>query len=333
MPKVIKVTFLIILVFGIGVGTWFWQQLKPVTATAEPVTITISPGESMTAIASNLEQQRLVRSSQAFRWYVRFERVGGSIQAGEHALDRSLSTAEIVSALTSGDHLSREQSITIVEGWTAAQIGDYLVERGLITKADWERASAAALWRSKYAFIPDDQKTLEGYLFPDTYRIFKTATAEEIVGKMLGNFETKLTPAMKSEIEQKDRSLHDVITLASIIEREARTPAEMKMVSDIFWKRLAINMPLQSDATVNYVTGGSTAQATYKDLETDSPYNTYKYPGLPPGPISNPGQAALDAAVYPTSNEYYYFLTDASGRAHYGRTFEEHGQNRAKYLD
>ena len=149
---------------------------------------------------------------------------------------------------------------------------------------------------------------------------------------MLDNFGHKVDSQRLTDIARQKKSLLEVITLASIIEREVQSPLDKKMVADIFDKRLAAGIALQSDATVNYLTGKKTTRPSGADLEINSPYNTYKYRGLPPGPIGNPGLASIDAVIYPTSNSYYYFITDKDGRAVYAKTYAEHLQNVQKYL-
>jgi UPF0755 protein len=180
-----------------------------------------------------------------------------------------------------------------------------------------------------------DHVDLEGYLFPDTYRFAPDATGNKIVDQLLATMEQRLTEAdawFAVGKDQEFQSMHELLTLASILEREVRQPETMKMVSDIFRKRLEIGMALQADSTVNYITGGDNPSVSLADLEIDSPYNTYKYPGLPPGPISNPGINALTAAAYPQGNDYFYFLTDAQGNVYYATTHDEHVANKNRYL-
>jgi UPF0755 protein len=175
---------------------------------------------------------------------------------------------------------------------------------------------------------------LEGYLFPDTYRIFATATAEDIVIKMLDNFAVKVVAELQSALAEKNLSWAEVVTLASIVEKEVSLPVDRRLVADLFWRRLQDNYPLQSDATVNFVTNKGLIQPSLADTQVDSLYNTYQNIGLPPGPICNPGLASLEAVVYPLSNTYYFFLTTKSdGQVIYSHTYEEHLQNKAKYLD
>jgi UPF0755 protein len=226
-------------------------------------------------------------------------------------------------------------TITIIEGWRAKEIANYLDEKGIVSEVDFLQEIETSKWKNDYDFLTNvSAKTVEGFLFPDTYRIFADATASDIVKKMLDTFDSKLTSQMRGDITSSGKNIFDVVILASIIEREVPNNDDKKIIADIFFKRIQAGIALQSDATVNYVTGQGRAQPTYKDLEVDSPYNTYKYRGLTPGPISNPGISSIEAVIYPTSNPYYYFLTTLDdGTVIYGRTYEEHLNNKARYLD
>jgi UPF0755 protein len=229
---------------------------------------------------------------------------------------------------------NHERTITIIEGWRIQDIAASLDKSGVVSADDFISAAKIDNWRDQYGFLSDPKiKSLEGYLFPDTYRIFTDASSSDIIEKMLDNFDHKVTPEMRAQLAAKQRSLHDMVILASIIEREALYDEDRAMIADIFLKRLEAGIGLQSDATINYITGKKTVRPTFDDLKVNSLYNTYKYRGLPPGPISNPGLASLQAAIYPRANDYYYFLTDSDGRAHFGRTFAEHQQNIVKYLE
>ncbi|MCX6786073.1 MAG: endolytic transglycosylase MltG [Candidatus Komeilibacteria bacterium] len=232
---------------------------------------------------------------------------------------------------------NNETCLRLIEGWNNKEIAKYLAENSSIKAEDFLNLTGKDLsqFTSTYDFLADKPVTadLEGYLFPDTYRVFKSATTLEIVKKMLDNFNNKLTPALRAEIKNRQQSIFETITLASIIEKEVRNPEDMKMVADIFYKRLSAGIALQSDATINYITGKGLVQPIAKDLAIDSPYNTYKYKGLTPTPIANPGINAITAAVYPKSNPYYYFLTAPDGQVIYSKTYAEHIANKKKYLD
>jgi UPF0755 protein len=232
-----------------------------------------------------------------------------------------------------------EVSITIPEGFTLQQIGER-VRAALphITPEEWETAVGPASPVLLNSYFLNQTKPpevdLEGYLFPDTYRFFADASAEDVVLKMVVTMEGKLSDVFAETGMEftGDLSVHEILTLASIIEREVMTDEDRALVADIFLHRLEIGMALQADSTVNYVTGKKTPSITDEDRQIDSPWNTYLYPGLPPGPIANPGRASIEAVVNPQPNEYWYFLTDDEGTVHYARTNDEHNSNRAMYL-
>lgn len=331
----------VLLVLSLGAAFWFLTvQLSAVAESGDAVTMTVSQGESVDAIAEDLKDSGLIRNPLAFKVYVWGEDLSSKLQAGEYLLKPSMDVPEIVRILTVGDTLSREATVRILEGWSNAAIGAYLVnDQKLFSAADWQKAasttdSRALLPEKSYSFFGDKPvaATLEGYLYPDTYRVFRDTEPAALIEKMLDNFEKKVTPELREEIRAQGKTLFDVLTLASIVEREVRTDSDRKMAADVFYKRLRDGIPLQSDATVNYVTGKSALQPTLDDTAVDSPYNTYRYPGLPPGPIGNPGIVSILAVVRPEPNPYYYFLTAPSGETIFSKTFEEHTANKAKYL-
>jgi UPF0755 protein len=246
-----------------------------------------------------------------------------------------------------------EETIQILEGWTSRDIGQYFERKGKWQSEEFlevagfpqvdyrnnKEMPALKDWSKEFSFLADKPKYygLEGYLFPDTYRIYASSTVEEVIEKMLDNFDKKLTAAMRAEIKKQRKSVYDIITLASIIEKEAplnyqtEDNRDARIISGIFWNRLKIGQGLQSDATLTYILGDTNAAHSGQDLEVESPYNTYKYRGLPPGPICNPGILAIEAAIYPITTDYYYFLT-ADGQVIYARNYDEHKKNKAKYL-
>lgn len=294
----------------------------------------VKPGENAMTLGTRLEQSGIVFSRYAFYWYLFHEEKMRDIVAGQYALSGSLTIPEIALLLTSGKTISTDIRVTFPEGWTFAQMSERLLAYNLPAE-EFEVLAKQPLpaWRTKFAFLQTlpVQASLEGYLFPDTYHFAPDATAQEIILLMLGNFDRKLATVLAEPGGQViDRTrLHAIVTMASIIEEEGRTEEERDMISGVFWKRIDIGQPLQSDATVNYVHGTSNLQPTFRDIEVDSPYNTYKYAGLPPGPISNPGLVSLRAALFPKANSYYYFLVNpATNVTVYSRTFEEHVQNR-----
>lgn len=243
---------------------------------------------------------------------------------------------------------AEEIRLTFIEGWTVGEMAAYLDRQKLVEP----KVFAAA--QSKFG--PEDYPllaskpngaSLDGFLFPDTYNFFKPKTdyqpelAEEIIAKMLDNFTGKFTSDMEKQAQARGMSVFEILTLASIIEKEAGSSSQSKseldqqrkIIAGIFYNRLEIGMALQSDATVNFVTKKNTPAASAQDIAIDSPYNTYKYPGLPPGPICSPSLSSIMAALYPSKTNYFYFLhSQQTGEIIYSRTFEEHVRNKAKYL-
>jgi UPF0755 protein len=200
-----------------------------------------------------------------------------------------------------------ELTLQFIEGWTIGDMADYLVAKNIIAnQSDFSGLAQAGLWKQEFKFLAGlpDNETLEGYLFPDTYKFFPNSTSQDIIRKMLTNFDAKFSDEMRVVIATRGLTIHEVVKLASILEKEVKTQQDMKLVADIFNRRLAIGMLLQADSTLNYATKGKNASLTAAELAIDNPYNSYKFSGLPPTPISNPGLNALRAAVYPEVNEY-----------------------------
>jgi len=325
-----------VLAFAATVVIWYNYQIsKSVSANQEIISFEIEQGEGVNQISQRLYESELIHSQFYFEIHVWLNGLQRNFLAGVHELSPSMNIKEVTARLTQSG--SSELAITIIEGWNNKEIGSYLEQQGIFSQEDFfeEVSHDLSSYCQQYDFLTDKPANvdLEGYLFPDTYRIFKNASAAEVVKKMLDNFDDKLNQDLRFKIQNQGKSVFEVITLASIIEKEVREPEDMKMAADVFYKRLKQDIPLQSDATVNYVTGKGLVQPTLEDIKIDHPYNTYVYPGLPPGPIANPGLNAIIAAIEPTANPYYYFLTTKEGEVIYSKTFAEHSQNKAKYLN
>ncbi len=299
---------------------------------AAPVVVDIAPGASVKEVAEQLKEADLISSPMWFRFYGRATGRARRIQAGQAEVVQGTDAATIFSLLSSAG--AAEKKVTIIEGWTLKDIDAMLVKEGIATEGEVMALGLDATFRSAYPFLSEIPEGLdiEGYLFPDTYRVFEDATAADVLKKALNEFEDRVMNRRAEEIAESDRPLFEVVTIASILEREVRRPEDMRNVADIIERRLELGMALQMDSTVNYVTGKKTPGISLDDREIDSPYNTYKYPGLPKGPISNPGDAAINAALDPDPNPYLYFLTTADGEVVYARTNEEHAANKVKYL-
>ncbi len=227
-------------------------------------------------------------------------------------------------------------SITLLEGWTDRDIAEYLQKTLYINTADFLK-TADNFDLTAYPIVSQKPKNgnLEGFLFPDTYFLLKSATStpEAVIKKALDNFSHKITPEMQTQSLANNMSFYQTLILASIIEKEGKSNADKKIISGIFYNRLKNNIALQSDATINYITHKNSPSLSLDDTKLDSPYNSYKYPGLPPTPICNPGLDSILAALYPQKNDYLYFLSDPkTGNAIFAKTYEEHLQNKKIHL-
>ncbi|TRZ78434.1 endolytic transglycosylase MltG, partial [bacterium] len=260
----------------------------------------ITSGENVKNISEQLENEKIISSAFAFQIYVWMKNAGTKIQAGEYEISLGENIPYVVSLLVEGKVRDNSVQITIPEGFNSQQIAERIKSasglitlQGEITNYDISNIvnTPDVALRNEYWFLEKDRdknpKSLEGYLFPDTYKFDEDANADDVIGKMLDNFEKKIEP-LKSQILESDMTLHEIVTLASIVEKEVVSQEDMKIVAGLFLHRLRIKMLLQSDATINFVTQKGNPSPLYKDLEVDSPYNTYKYGGLPPGPICNP---------------------------------------------
>jgi len=313
------------------------------------VNFEIKEGIGVNQISRNLYDEGLIKNKFIFETYIWARQLENKIQAGEHELNTGMNMQTIVNKLTSGVSLNKEKNITFIEGWNLRDIRNYLEEQGIKEVGDlYALAGFPAVdyntvldlptrkdFSGEFEFLESKPKnlSLEGYLFPDTYRIYKDASIEDIIYKALDNFDNKLSEDLRAEIRKQSKTIHEVITLASIVEREARGEENKKIVADIFLKRLKAGMPLQSDATVNYITQKQDLRPSLQDTKIDSFYNTYKYKGLPMGPICNPGLESIEAVIYPKTNDYWYFLTTPEGEFIYSKTHDEHVANKQKYLD
>jgi UPF0755 protein len=321
----------------------FFYRVKidsPAGTENKSVFFTVESGQNSEMIAKNLYDKGLINSKYFFVAYIKKTKLSASLKAGEYTLSPSLSIKAIADIIAKGETLEREREIKFIEGWKIDDMNDYLRKEAVIPGDDFKRLAAQKIKDTKlslgsYTFLKDAPVTadLEGFLFPDTYRIFKNATTEDIVYKMLNNFDAKLTPQMRDDILNQGKSIFEIVTMASIIEKEVRSVADMKVVSGIFWNRIKGGQPLESCATLAYILGVNKKQYTLEDTRIDSPYNCYRNQGLPPGPISNPGLNAITAAIYPAKTNYLYFLTSSmDGKTIFSRTYDEHLRNKAKYL-
>lgn len=299
----------------------------------ETVEFTVAKGLGVKEISWRLEDAKLIRSAWWFQTYVWCKRQGADLQAGKYALSRSFSVPEIVGTITGGKVVLNEIKITFPEGFVYKQVKARLAEQGL-AGADDMGAETIGDYQVQYKFLSDAPSgaNLEGYLFPDTYIFERDMKSSGIIKKFLDNFDKKLAPDLREQMARQGKKIYDVLILASIVQQEAIGEEDMPLIAGVFANRLRIGMALESDATINYVTGKKDRQPLYGDLKVKSPYNTYLYRGLPPGPIANPGLAAIRAAINPSKTDYLFFLHPLDGPTVFSKTLDEHNRNKAKYL-
>ena len=295
----------------------------PMSSDETPVRFVIEPGQSVAEIAGNLKAHDLIADTELFRRYVQAKGLDAGLQAGTYELTQAMALPEIARVLTTGT--TAEQQVTIPEGKRLEEVADIVAEQAGIASADF-LALVQAGWSSttlvqEYDFLAQVPltATLEGFLFPDTYRLPAGAAALDLVERMLQNFGTKVTPELRDGFAAQGLTLHEGITMASIVEREAVVPAERPVIAGVFYNRLRDGWPLSTDPTVQYALGYRPdedswwkAYLTFNDLDTVSPYNTYRNLGLPPGPIASPGIDAIAAAAQPADTLFYFFMVDCA---------------------
>jgi len=294
----------------------------------------IKSGESAKTISKNLENKELISNSRYFYKYMESENKDTKIVAGAFTLSPRMTPIEIANTIT--DPSKSQYVLTVREGLLVRDIDKKLADMELIKSGDFITATKNFKDYADYSFLDKNTLTklnipLEGYLFPDTYFLNPANfSSDSLIKRMLGNFKNKLTPKMLNDIKTSKRTLHEIITMASILEKEGRKQ-DFEMVSGILWKRFDSKWALDADAAILYITGKNTISG--EDLKMDSPYNVRKNRGLPPGPISNPGLNAIIASIYPKSSKYWFYLTSSkTNEMIYSTTNEEHNINRAKHL-
>jgi UPF0755 protein len=302
------------------------------------VTFVIEHDESVNSIATRLHEEGLIRSPSYFRFIAGFSGDDKNIVAGAHQLRSSMTTTQIIDALTSEEAGTIQASmVQFIEGWRAEQYADALLEAGLIESTQaFMDATRLAHWNNEFDFLHTRPSGvgLEGYLFPDTYSFRTDSSPEDIIRILLTTFDERIPAELRAQAGDIGLTLHQAVTLASIVEREAAVDDERAVISSVYSNRLIVNMPLQADPTVQYelgTEGNWWPQLTGADVRRAGRYNTYLNPSLPPGPICNPGLASIQAALNPDDTDYLYFVATGDGSHAFARTFEEHQANIERY--
>lgn len=285
------------------------------------IRVVVPKGATFSAATDSLHKAGLVGPKLLFKLYARIKGADRNIKPGTYLLKRGTPWPDIVGALHGGHGLVN--TVTIPEGFAVSQIEPLLV-KNLQIPADSLNAAIRDTVLLKRLGIP--ARTLEGYLFPDTYAFPIGTTARQAVLELVRRFEREWKPEWNARLDTLGRNRHEIVTLASIVEKEAKKADERPVIAGVYLNRLQKNMLLQADPTVQFALGKHTPRVLNKDLETDSPYNTYKYPGLPPGPIASPGGASLVAALFPATVPYLYFVAAPDGHHEFRRTLAEHNE-------
>ncbi len=293
----------------------------PPTSSKEVVNFDVPVGSSSRAIAKRLIEQKLIRSEHAFRLAVRYRGTGRHLQAGTYALRRNMALWDLLDEFEKGQVTL--VSWTVPEGLTTSAIAELWETSGFGTAEAFQKATETPRLLERYGLT---NITVEGYLFPNTYKFAKGTTTQKVVEMMLNEFKQQWTEKFDEEAENLGRTRHEIVTLASVIEKEAQVRLERPRISSVFHNRLTRKWKLQADPTVLYALGNPESPLTKTDLQVDSPYNTYKYKGLPPGPIANPGIDSIIAALRPERTDYLYFVAIGEGKHHFSKTLSEHNR-------
>lgn len=295
------------------------RYLSPVDIKAKPTHLKIAPGMSSMGIANQLVKSNIIQNPWAFLFAAHLSGANHRLQMGSYRLSGAMSVPQIIDRLKTGKVITHQ--FVVPEGLTVRQIGKLWEKAGFGTAAAFDEAARDPKWQQNYEIEAD---ALEGYLFPNTYQFPDGATPDVIVKIMLDESKRRWTAEFCNAARSLNFSRHEVITLASIIETEARVSDERPLISAVFHNRLRRGWKLQADPTALYGLGNPDRPPRAADLRTDTPYNTYIYKGLPPGPICNPGMASILAALHPASVDYMYFVAIGEGRHHFSKTLREH---------
>ncbi len=301
----------------LGLVVCLWQLDRPTLAPASQ--ISIRAGMSARAIGSRLQEARLIHHARYFELLARWRGVTDQLEAGNYQLDGTRSTGQLLEALLEAP--LEMVRVTIPEGLTRQEIASILQEKNL---ADSSRFMAITIDPTLTAKLGVPAASLEGYLFPETYFLPQDIDEEQIAQMMVEQFFSVFSDSHFARLEQIDLSLHEAVTLASIVEREAVAAVERPTIAAVFLRRLGLNRRLESCATVEFALGVHKKRLTNADLLFVSPYNTYRHRGLPPGPIGNPGRASIEATLHPVPTEYLYFVARGDGTHTFSRTNREH---------
>jgi UPF0755 protein len=305
-----------------------WAEAPVLSEADHPPTkiVTIAEGSAFQQVASLLEREGLIKSRSAFVLLGKAQEAERKIHPGEYELHAAMPPAEILSKLISGKVVLH--SVTIPEGYTIVQIADVLAQHQLVDRAEFVRLAKDKAFAKTLGV---QAESLEGYLYPDTYRFPRAISTKDIIKTMVEQLKQVLTAEWEQRAKEMHMTMHEVLTLASVIEKETGAGEERPQISSVFHNRLKKKIPLQSDPTVIYGLPNYDGNIHKKDLSHPSPYNTYRWAGLPPGPIASPGALSIQAALFPVSSSYLYFVSKNNGTHQFSATLVEHNRAVEKY--
>lgn len=316
------IVFLVLLYFSLDITNDFYGIVKPY----EKIEVDIKKGSSTATIAETLSQNKIIKYPAVFKLYIKMAKQEGKANYGIFELNKDMGYKEIIAKLKEKSLFNDVEKFTVPEGFTQSQIIGTIVSKGVGNEENFEKA----IKNNNFTYdflkdIPQRESRYEGYLFPDTYEVFKTEEPASVLKRMFDNFGKKIKD---NNIEEKAKAINmtldQAVILASIIERETLKKDDLAVVSSVFHNRLKKGMKLQSCVTVLYALGSHKSFVTIADTKVESPYNTYFVTGLPKGPVCNPGVAALKAAVEPAQTDYYYFYSTTNGKIYFSKTYNEH---------
>ena len=335
--KILVILVLFVVIFASG-GIYFKSRSGAYDVNEEKkVVVNIPSGSGTDSIADILSNAKLIKNKLVFKINVKMSGKASQFKAGEYQFDQSYTNGEIIDDIAAGKIYHSGPKVTVKEGATSIEIIDELVKKNLGTKENYEKLiNNPDEFRDKYEFLKDKNiKSLEGFLYPSTYFCTEGESVREVISRMLNKFDEMYKYKIKPEMDKhKDLNFYDVMKMASIIEKEAVVDKDRPLISSVFYNRLAKDMPLQSDATIQYAFKERKKVVTYEDLKIESPYNSYKYKGLPPTPIANPSWKSIEAAINPAETDYLYFVAKTDGgENNYAKTYEEHLKNEKRYKE
>lgn len=326
--KYIVLAILVVIVLMIVTPVVMYRNFlnSPVSDKSEELEFRVVKDATSNIIIENLSKEGFIKNKIFAKIYVRQHKLDKNLKVGVYNFNTSMTPTQIFDKLLKGEIDPDVVTVTIPEGFNVKQIADKLYKAEIIkdVNAFLKEAQEGQFTYDFIAQIPKNRPSrLEGYLFPDTYEFKKGIKEHDVINKMLGRFEKVYKEAEINKSPELNATMDQILTMASIVEREARKKEDRPVIAGVFYNRLKTSMKLQSCATVQYILGEQKENLTYKDIEIDSPYNTYKYAGLPVGPICSPGKSAIEAALSPEKNDYLYFVAKGDGGHYFAKTYNE----------